>query len=341
MNHLLQVKNLTKKFQGQSTPAIDNISFNLEQGKILSIIGENGSGKTTLIKMLHGLLDADQGEILFNNEKVKGPSEVLVAGHPGTRMLTQNFKLFPHHKIKDNILYNLRMHSDSYQNERLQELLSVFDLQGKESKTPAELSGGEQQRAALAAAIAQTPSLLLMDEPFSNLDIIHKESLRKSLIHQLREDGVTVIFITHDIKEALAFSDEVMVLRKGKIEQRATPVSLYRKPANTYTGLFLGDLNIFPLSDFRKAIPKFILPDPNTKPYSHITLRPEDIRLCKEETSIATGKIKRLYFTGNFYEVECEAKNLTIKIFTRKANLQVGQKIYFRFSKSRVHFLND
>ncbi|MFN6944932.1 MAG: ABC transporter ATP-binding protein [Cytophagaceae bacterium] len=338
----LTISGVSKIYHGQNIKAVDDISLKLEKGEILSIVGENGSGKTTLIKLIHGLLDADEGKLLFKGKPITGPAYNLVPGHPDMEIVEQSLNLFLKHSIKENILYNLRRFDKEFQSERLQFLLNLFNLQGMEDKIPEELSGGQQQRAALAKALAGDTELLLMDEPFSNLDIMLKDEIKKKVIRTAKEEGITVIFVTHEVKDALSLSDKIAVLKNGRLLQFDTPQKIYEKPANKYVAYLFGNVNIFPAGKFLKIFShlKGHRYFKNLNQNCQISFRPEHLLLAKEENSQTEGKVKHVSYTGDGHELEVEVKGEILRLSTRK-QAAMGDRVYLKIKSSKVHFLND
>lgn len=337
----LSLKNIYKKYPQQTAHAVEDISFDLEKGEILAIVGENGSGKTTLLKVINGLEDADKGKVYFEEKPVSGPSSNLVPGHEQIKMLYQSFNLLPKHTIKENIGYNLRFQSNEYQEQKVAALLELCKLEGMENKLPGELSGGQQQRVALAKAIADDPLLLLMDEPFSNLDLFLRDEIKKKVIQKIKEEGNSAIFVTHDLKDALALADRIAVLRKGKILQVDTPQNVYEKPADEYIAYLFGKVNIISAEDFAKNFPL-----PESKKLSKITkdtkvcIRPEHVLLCKEEKSQCKGTVNYVSYMGDSYELEVQVNKMVIRVNTRKKKIKKGDKVFLKISQSRLHLIH-
>lgn len=336
---LLEVSNIAKTYPGRETRAVEGISFTLGTGEILAVVGENGSGKTTLLKLIQGLEDADEGTVTFRGEQVTGPSYNLVPGHPQIKMLAQNFQLFPKHTVRENIAYNLRMLSEEGQSSRVGELIRLCRLEGMEDKLPSELSGGQQQRVALAKAIADNPPLLLMDEPFSNLDLFLKDEIKRKVIQKIREEKNSAIFVTHDLKDALSLADRIAVVKDGSIMQLDTPQIIYEKPANEYIAYLFGKVNILPAPTFATIFgltghKKF---SGNTK--GKASIRPEHIQITKEDKSQARGIVQDVYYMGDSYELDVKLGKTEIRVSTRKKQLRKGDHIYLKVSATHIHML--
>lgn len=243
MSEFLQVLNLSKSYPGESLGAVNQVSFSLSQGEILSFVGESGSGKSTLLRMLAGLMKPDEGEILFSGEPLENPEEQLIAGHQQIKMVFQDFDLMPNMSVAENIRYPLLSYDKAYAQERVSALLTLCGLSSLADRLPRELSGGQQQRVALARALADEPELLLMDEPFSQLDPVNKSGLLQDLLRIIRTEEVALVLVTHDTNDALMISDRVGFLRNGRLMQLDSPERIYHQPTDREVAAFFGHVN--------------------------------------------------------------------------------------------------
>jgi len=232
---LLEVKEVKKTFNKEKIVALNNVSFSLNKGNIIAIVGESGSGKTTLIRLITGLEVVDAGTILLKNKVVSSNSIFIEPQFRNVGMVFQDYALFPHFTIFDNISYGISKLPNK--KERVKEVLELVGLSDKEKNYPHELSGGQQQRVALARALAPNPELLILDEPFSNLDVILRNQLRKDVQRILKETNTTAIFVTHDIKDAIEISDKILVLQNGNVLQQGITKEVYEKPNEGYVKL--------------------------------------------------------------------------------------------------------
>lgn len=232
MSDFLEVKNLNKDYDGHSV--LSDLNFSVKQGEIFCILGPSGCGKSTLLRALSGLTPSS-GEIILNGRDLQHiPIEKREMG-----LIFQDYSLFPHLNVEKNISFGMREKSRG----RVNEWLEVVGLKGKNKKYPHELSGGEQQRVALARALAYGPKLLLLDEPFSNLDFNLRTELRLELKRILKEKNMTAIFITHGQEEAFDIADRIAILNHGRFEQVGTGSELYNFPQTRFTAEFIGSRN--------------------------------------------------------------------------------------------------
>jgi len=232
-NPILQLKKLTKTFSKGKVKALNEISFSLSKGKILALVGESGSGKTTLIRIITGLETQNNGSVVFKNNILSSNKIFIEPEKRNIGMVFQEYALFPHFTVFDNIAFGISKNKK----ERVTEVLDLVALEGFEKRFPHELSGGQQQRVALARALAPKPELLILDEPFSNLDVILRQQLRSDIKEILKKTNTTAIFVTHDIKDALKISDEILVLQKGNVLQYGNTDEVFKNPNCEYVSL--------------------------------------------------------------------------------------------------------
>lgn len=234
---ILEIQNLSKKYAGNTSFAVDSVSLKIEQGEIIALLGESGSGKTTLLRLLAGFEQAHTGKLYVNGLAILDlPPEKRNIG-----MVFQDYALFPHMTVSKNVAYGISTAKTKY--KTVKEVLELVGLEDFGSRFPHQLSGGQQQRVALARALATKPDVLLLDEPFSNLDEALKEQVRSDLKTILNKSGITAIFVTHDTRDALAVADRIAILKEGKLQQFSTPQELYEKPVNQYIAQYFGKIN--------------------------------------------------------------------------------------------------
>jgi ABC-type Fe3+/spermidine/putrescine transport system ATPase subunit len=237
----VELVGVTKRYG--AVTAVENINLSVKSGEFLALLGPSGCGKTTTLKMVGGLEDATEGEIKLKGEIVND----LPPNKRDTATVFQNWALFPHKTIFDNIAFGLRMRKADRNKikKKVSEYLELVRLQGYENRMPAQLSGGEQQRIALARALIVEPAVLLLDEPLSNLDLALRQQMRVEIKDIINKVHVTSIFVTHDQTEALGMADRIMVMSRGKIEQVGTPSEIYENPQTEFVAGFVGQPNFF------------------------------------------------------------------------------------------------
>jgi ABC-type sugar transport system ATPase subunit len=309
--------------------AVNNISFTLKKNEILAILGENGSGKSTLLKMIAGLLEADSGKIILNNVLIGGPSTKLVAGHENIRLIHQNYNLFPNISLADNILYAMRFFTKEYQEQKLEELLDICNLESISHKFPRETSGGEQQRTAIAAALATNIDLLLLDEPFSNLDVFNKTELKEYIRKISKRMGVSIVFVTHDAHDALSVSTRTAVIRKGQFLQMDEPKQIYTHPNSNYVANISGSFNLLKINSLKE-----IIAIESKKSYG---IHPEDLSIGNEADHDLSGALKSCVFYGAYYSLTVEvSKGYLIRLMSPEFIETDGQVIYLKLRKEKI-----
>lgn len=226
------------------TPAIYGIDLMVKEGEILALLGPSGCGKTTTMRLIAGFEQPDAGEVIIGGKVVASSTVFVPPEQRRVGMVFQNYALFPHLTVADNVMYGLRRNKEG--RARMQETLDLVGLAGLERRFPHELSGGQQQRVALARAIAPQPEILLLDEPFSSLDAGLRDQVRRDVVHILRQSNMTAILVTHSQEEALLMGDRVAVMNEGKIEQIGPPEALFMAPATRFVAEFIGSTFFLP-----------------------------------------------------------------------------------------------
>ncbi len=276
------------------------ISFTQSLHQRLAIAGETGSGKSTLLKTIGGLQTAEKGEVLFEGNRVLGPLERLIPGHPGIAYLSQHFELWNNYRVSEILSY-----ANELSDEESTELYRVCRIDHLLSRRTDQLSGGERQRISLAKLLVKPPKLLLLDEPFSNLDMIHK-SILKSVIRDLGDRmGITCMLVSHDPVDLLSWADEILVIKDGYVVQQDTPERIYRQPKNEYVAGLFGRYNLLK-GEF---------------------IRPEDIWVEDGQGEALAGQVKRVTFVGSHYDVEVMTGEGMLLVRTLGDELRPGQPV--------------
>ncbi|WP_058301555.1 ABC transporter ATP-binding protein [Gorillibacterium timonense] len=318
----IQVKELSKSFGGDY--AVHGVSFDIEEGKLIGLLGPSGGGKTTILRMLAGLEQPSSGEIYFHGRRVENePPQKR-----GIGFVFQNYALFKHMTVFDNIAFGLAVQKKSRKEtrERVEKLLNLTGLAGLGGRYPHQLSGGQKQRVAFARAIAPEPQLLLLDEPFAAIDAKVRKELRTWLREMINRLKITTIFVTHDQEEAVEVADEIMVINKGRLEQKGTPWDIYKEPQTPFVAAFIGESNLVEdcsrLRGFeREGVAKGMI-------------RPEFIEIFRpgEGTFVSAyekGTVRSLFFRGTSWEVEIESgphRLLAYRSLEQEA-LEVGDQV--------------
>ena len=302
MSKSLRVQDITKIFPRAENPALDKVSISLSDGDIMALVGESGSGKTTLLRIIAGLENPDSGLVEIDGEIAwSSQTKTLLPEDRNIGFVFQDYALFPHLTVKNNILYGLhKIHQKSDRVERLKEIVSLTGLENLEHRFPHELSGGQQQRVALARALAPEPNFILLDEPFSNLDPVRKDSLRDELRSVVKESGVSALIVTHDTRDALSVADTLAVLKDGRLEQVGSPERVYFHSTSEYTASLFGKVNRIPCQLFKGE------GAPNES--TDILVRPADLEITKNPTGDVhiVGRVIANNFRGDFHEVTLE-----------------------------------
>ena len=250
MNPILEAKNINKAYEGRAI--LENISLDLVKGDVHVLLGPSGSGKTSLLRILAGLLDSDSGEVLLDGEAIEGPKDRLVPGYEEISIAHQDFKLKHKMSVFENIRYELLSYTKDYQLERIETLLSLFRIQHLRDKDISLLSGGEKQRVAISRAMAHEPDVLLMDEPFSNLDLGSKSSLLREIRELARKTETAILLVTHDTRDALQVADKISVLHNGSLIRQGTPKEIYDDPQKEVVATLFGPYNVIEHKNFEK-----------------------------------------------------------------------------------------
>jgi len=317
MSEGLIVKSCVVQYPGVERRALNKVTFNLPRGSFLVLAGASGSGKTTLLKAVAGLVDVIGGSVSWRGTTIEGPSSSLVPGYQQIRLVTQELVLQEKMTVYENLRHALRAFSEPYKSQRLDELVGLCKVKGFEDKFPYQLSGGQRQRVVWAINLADEPELLLLDEPFSHLDVMLKSEMADLLrdIHQSLK--ITIVMVTHDPSDALSLGQWILLLKNGKVEMLDTPKNVYFHPATIYSASFFGEVNLIDSDDLRNLhIRK------NTDIFAKWIIRPEAIKVSKDQT-LAHGQVLQSEFRGFYYLVTFLVGSTRIKTVLEKT-LPIG-----------------
>ncbi|MBC6492116.1 ABC transporter ATP-binding protein [Flavihumibacter stibioxidans] len=327
MNYL-QVIGISKQENGRQI--LSGIHFEMAEGYKIAIAGETGSGKSTLLKTIGGLSQPDQGEVLLEGERVEGPLERLIPGHPKIAYLSQYFELRNNYRVEE--ILEIASKTEPENAARIFEICQVNHLLKRKTD---RISGGERQRIAMARALVSSPRLLLLDEPFSNLDVIHK-NLMKLVIRDIGEHlGVTCMLVSHDPVDTLSWADEILVMRDGVIVQRGTPENIYRRPVNEYVAGLFGKYNLVEPGIF--GLPAEI--SGAEREGKKLFLRPEDILIVNGQGAVTIALVKRVSFLGTLFELELELAGHTLTAATPDRNISPGDSIALSLISDQPYYM--
>lgn len=345
-NDFLVLKNVTKAF-GKSV-VIDNLDLTIKRGTMVTLLGPSGCGKTTILRLVAGLENPTSGQIFIDGEDVTKSS----IQNRDICIVFQSYALFPHMSIGDNVGYGLRMQNVSKEErkQRVKEALELVDLAGFEDRYVDQISGGQQQRVALARALVLKPKVLLFDEPLSNLDANLRRAMREKIRELQQSLGITSLYVTHDQTEAFAVSDEVIVMNKGKIMQKAPAKDLYQRPNSLFLANFMGESSIFPaklqgntvnIHGYELSLnnaAQFNLPDGDCL----AGVRPEAVYLHETGTEAQRCTIKSAVYMGNHWEVVAlwHGQDLLINCRPEQFN-PVSQEAYVHLSEQGIFLLKN
>lgn len=311
---ILKIRGLHKKFTNQQTQRVlKGVSFEVNQGQHVFVIGETGSGKSTLLKSIYGIHNPDKGSVWFNNKKLSYENR-LIPGFENMRLVEQDFNLKKFNTVRLAVESKLELgFSRKEKTDKTNELLELFQLKSLASKQILQISGGQQQRVALAQAFANLPQLLLLDEPFAHLDPQLKTNIFQYIKKCIKNNGLTVVTVTHDYIETLKHADKVIALENGKIAQQGEVKELYNRPENLYVAGLLGS---------------FLSVDINGVEW---LLRPENVEVVK--TGKQVGELSSIRFCGHYYELELSFNDQIIKAYIQNdSGFQVGMKVKFNLN---------
>lgn len=321
----LSIRGINKSFNKMR--ALKSIELTINKGNFTTLLGPSGCGKTTLLRCISGLEEPDSGEIylgdecLFSSEKkINKPIHLRDFG-----MVFQDFALWPHMTVFENIAFGLRATGQKKDlSKKVMEAIEVVRLQGMEKRYPHELSGGQQQRVAFARAVVLRPQIVLFDEPLSALDAILREEMRLEIINLVHNIGLTAIYVTHDQSEALAMSDEIVVMNKGEVLQIDSPENIYNKPAKSFVAKFIGKSNWL-IQDKRVVRPEHV----------HFNL------IDDEEVETYEGIVAATSYFGDRYEVLVDVMNVGRFIVYHPCKMEQGNKVKLYIKKKDIYEIQE
>jgi ABC-type sugar transport system ATPase subunit len=325
---LLEVTGISKLEKENFT--VKDIHFTQQPHQKIAIAGETGSGKSTLLKMIAGLIQPDAGEIIFEGKKVLGPLEKLIPGHPGIAYLSQHFELRNNYRVEEELeCKNLLT------DEEAATLYAVCRIQHLLKRKTDQLSGGERQRIVLARLLTTSPKLLVLDEPFSNLDAVHK-TIIKSVIQDIGTKlNITCIIVSHDALDSLSWAETILVMKAGQIIQHGTPEQIYNQPVNEYCAGLFGEYNLI-----NKATAAAFASISGIKiNEKQLLIRPEHFNIVSKNDSAVKGTIQNILFFGSFYTIDVLVGKQLIRMKTNNSQFAKGNIIYLSLFPEKLWFV--
>ncbi|MBA2412773.1 MAG: ABC transporter ATP-binding protein [Burkholderiaceae bacterium] len=355
---ILLIKRLRVVYKGGTTPIIDGASLALNCGEIGCVVGRSGGGKTTLLRAIAGFIAVEAGTIEIAGAVVSGPRFTVATEKRGIGLVFQDYALFPHLRVDGNIGFGLRHLGPAERHARVREMVELVGLGTQTRNYPHELSGGQQQRVALARALAPRPALLLMDEPFSSLDVELRARLGAEVRQILKESGTTAILVTHDQQEAFAMADKVGVMHDGRIEQWDRPYEVYHRPATRYVADFIGEGVFLPakvltsmnveieLGELRGKWPLSYMPpnqhaaDEPSHPHEtrnvDVLLRPDDV-VHDDASPLKAEVVRKVFRGGDFvYTLRLQSGREVLALVPSHHDHAIGEKIGIRLDADHV-----
>jgi ABC-type Fe3+/spermidine/putrescine transport system ATPase subunit len=309
---MLQVQNIS--FSYDSKKVIKQMNFTIQKGQNIAIIGESGCGKSTLLKLIYGLYDLNEGQIFWNETEVLGTKFNLVPGMSFMKYLSQDFDLMPYITVAENVGKYLSNVNIEKKQQRIQELLDIVEMSDFANVKAKYLSGGQQQRVALARVLALEPEVLLLDEPFSQIDNFRKNALRRNLFGYLKSRGITCIVATHDSTDSLSFAEETIVLQDGEVIAKANSLALYKNPSNKYIASLFGEVNELKKSQFSEIEGEDEI----------LLLYPHQLKITNNGALKVV--VKQSYFKGSHYLIKAVA-NRNVIFFDHISELEINVEV--------------
>ncbi len=338
----LELREVSRAFPGVA--AVDRLSLVVGAGRIGCLLGPSGSGKTTVLRLIAGFERPDAGEILAGGEVLSGPGRWVPPERRRIGMVFQDFALFPHLDALANVAFGLRDSDSGVRRRRAQELLELVGLSAEARRLPHELSGGQQQRVALARALAPKPRLVLLDEPFSNLDADVRMELAQQLRAALVAEGATALLVTHDQREAFAIADEIGVMRAGRLEQWDAPWKLYHSPVTRFVADFVGEGNFIQgtvlgpgrVSTELGVIEGQLTSEQPVGTHVDLLLRPDDV-IHDDDTTLRAEVVERAFRGAEFrYKLRLPSGTLVLCFVPSHHDHAIGERIGIRLDAQHL-----
>ena len=309
------ISNVSKSYDGH--PALLPFSLELTQGEFLAIVGESGSGKSTLLKIMAGLEVQDSGDVFLEGNPILNPNQKIVSGYDEIKLIHQNFHLYPNSTVEENLSRPLLHYERDYAKNRVEQLLQLLNLTEFRERFPHQLSGGQKQKVAIGKALSVEPEIVLLDEPFSSLDSIQTQQLILEMKSTFLKMGTTVVFVTHDLDDALRLTDNLIILQKGKVVQKGTSRQLCEKPKTKYVARLFSSINKLP----------------DTK---NSYIRPSDLKIRTKGGLLAHVIDSRFLVRYNSLQVLLKESGLTWEVDDPQRKYEIGDRVYLSWDSDKV-----
>ena len=340
---IVSLKDIFIKFDGEVI--LNHINLDINEKEFVTILGPSGCGKTTTLRIIGGFVEPDSDDVIFGGKRINGTPP----NKRNVNTVFQKYSLFPHLNVFDNVAFGLKlkkMPKDEIK-KRVTDMLATVDLKGYEKRSVAKLSGGQQQRVAIARALANSPHVLLLDEPLGALDLKLRKDMQTELKAIQKRLGITFIYVTHDQEEALSMSDTIVVMDKGKIQQIGTPEDIYNEPVNAFVADFIGESNIVDAIMIKDYLVSFggvtfecLDSGFGENAFVEAVVRPEDIKIVKKGSKASLpGKITSVTFKGVHFEILVDVSGFIWMIQTIEHH-EVGEEIGMYIEPDAIHIMN-
>lgn len=318
-NAKLEIVNMTKLYSNGD--GVKNVNISVSEGELVTLLGPSGCGKTTILRTIGGFIDLNDGDILINGKSIIA----LAPEKRPTAMVFQSYNLWPHMTVYDNMEFGLKLRKvpRAERRERIMQMLELIKMPGTEKKYPGQMSGGQQQRIAIARSLLLRPEVLLLDEPFSALDAKIRQQMREELRKIQTDLNITVVFVTHDQEEAMALSDRVIVMNKGTIEQVGSPSEIYDRPTSRYVADFIGEMNFLKLEGGKT-----------------LAVRPENVHVRPGVGGELDGYVRTVMMLGHYVEMTMDTDYGIVKTFISDEESKAyhrGDPVAMTFARSHEY----
>jgi len=323
----IQLNQVSKSYAGNPLAGVADMDIRIAQGEFVAVLGESGSGKSTLLKLIYGLLSPEKGEILFKGKRVLGPHEQLIPGHEKMKLIAQDFNLNTYAKVYENIACMLSNTDLEAKKRKTWETMEFLRIDHLAERRTVDLSGGEQQRVAIARALVTQPEVLLLDEPFSQVDVMMRKQLRADLKRLSTQLGITLILVSHDPFDGLSLADQLLVIRNGKLLQNDHPKQIVQQPVNAYVAELLLEANILSPVEAENWLAIALNED------QRLAVYPYELSLAEEGIP---AEVKQVRYQANSDELEVKAGALSLTLTVPSGQVKVGDEVFLKINNYRI-----